>query len=90
MKQAATKKDTSLAIAKQPKSKFDWHSEPLSLDTVITNSYKSTQNVRRFFRQHCGDDFHFDVLFMAFMKTSSGITLGEAVAEWKRRKQLGM
>lgn len=32
------------------KSSFDWHCEILDENTIITNSYKNTQNVRRFFK----------------------------------------
>ena len=66
------------------KSKFDWHSEPLSPDTVISDSYKNTQNVRRFFTEHCGTGFKFNRLFLAWMKDNTGKTLAEAVTECTR------
>jgi hypothetical protein len=71
-------------ISKQQSSKFDWHSENLTLDTVLTDSYKNTQNVRRFFLQHCGDKFHFSIPFMDFMKNNCGKTLQDAINEWQR------
>ncbi len=64
--------------------KFNWHSEKLSLETKLDKDYKSTQNVRRFFKKHLGDDFHFNVPFMTFLKTHAGITLGDAITEWKK------
>ena len=60
-------------------SKFDWHSAPLSRDTIITDSYKNSQNVRRFFKAHVGDHFKFNIAIMAWMKENVGKTLGDAV-----------
>ena len=61
---------------------LDWHKEPLSKNTIIDDGYKNTQNVRRFFKFHCGDHFKFDRSFMLWMKTNQGKTMGDAVAEW--------
>ena len=58
---------------------IDWHSAPLSMDTTIDTAYKNTQNVRRFFRQHLGDAFHFDRAFMQYLKTNMGISLQQAI-----------
>ena len=38
----------------KPESKFDWGKEKLSLDTIITDSYRNTENVRDFFKQNIG------------------------------------
>ena len=70
--------------SKKTISTFDWQMEMLSLDTFITDNYKNTQNVRRFFILHCGDQFHFSIPLMAFMKTHIGMTLQHAVNEWQR------
>lgn len=64
-------------------SAFDWHSEALSLETVITDSYKNGQNVRHFFKEHAGEGFRFNIEFMAWMKSNTGKTLADAVAEYK-------
>ncbi|MEO6820674.1 MAG: DUF6434 domain-containing protein [Ginsengibacter sp.] len=74
--------------SKQPASKFDWHSEELAPETIITNSYKNSQNVRRFFIKHCGDKFHFSIPLMDFMKNNCGKTLQDAVNEWRRLNEL--
>lgn len=76
------------SISKEQKSKFDWHKEVLSPTTVITNSYKNTQNVRRFFLQHCGEKFHFSIPLMDFMKNNCGKTFQDAINEWKRLTEL--
>ncbi|MDX1959044.1 MAG: DUF6434 domain-containing protein [Leptospiraceae bacterium] len=65
-------------------SKFDWSKSKLNLDTIITDSYANGQNVRIFFKKHCGDKFHFSIPFMSFMKNNCGKTLQDAVNEWHR------
>lgn len=68
-------------------TKLDWHSDSISSETPIDSAYKNTQNVRRFFKAHCGEHFKFDRPFMAWMKESEGKTMGDAVAEWLRREE---
>ena len=60
---------------------FDWHGAPLSPKTRITDDYKTTQNVRRFFREQLGEDFRFTRELMAWMRANVGKTLAEAVRE---------
>lgn len=69
-------------------SKFDWHKDPLSLETKITDSYKNSQNVRRFFQHHVGKSFHFSIDLMKFMKENVGKTLQDGIDEWHRINQL--
>lgn len=66
---------------KKPKvtSAFDWHSAALTPETVITDSYKNSQNVRRFFKTHVGAHFKFNIAIMAWMKANIGKTLADAV-----------
>lgn len=70
----------------RPHSKFDWHSETLSKDTVITDSYRNTQNVRRFFRAAIGDGFKFNIAFMDWMKANAGKTLGDACTAYLEQR----
>ena len=74
------------AEIEQPKnkvlSKFDWHSAQLTLDTIITDNYKNTQNVRRFFTEEIGNKFHFNIEFMNYMKSNVGKTLKDAIQYW--------
>ena len=65
-------------------SKFDWNSEALSLDTIITDSYKNTENVRKFFLENIGNHFSFNVLFMNWTKENIGASLKDAIEEWKK------
>ncbi len=60
-------------------SDFDWHSAELRPETVITDSYRNTQNVRRFFKEHYGEAFKFNIAFMNWMKANIGKTLADAV-----------
>jgi len=66
----------------KPTSGFDWHRGALTPATVITDSYKNTQNVRRFFKAQCGDSFKFNIAFMEWMKSNVGKTLEEACAAY--------
>jgi|GEM_PF-2256232 len=54
---------------------FDWHSEKITRATPITASYRSTQNVRRFFKAECGSHFKFDRPFMAWLKNGKPKTM---------------
>ena len=68
---------------------FDWHSSPLSRDTPVTQDYRNTQNVRRFLKAQCGEDFRFDRPFMAWIRSGAPGTLGDVADEWLRRRQRG-
>jgi hypothetical protein len=63
---------------------FDWHSDRIELVTVVTNSYKNTQNVRRFMAKHCGDQFRFNRQFMAWIIDGSPKTMLDVVEEWRK------
>lgn len=65
---------------------FDWHSALLTKDTIITDDYKNSQNVRRFFVAALGSEFKFSVKFMAWLKSNSGKTLGDACLEYEGMK----
>lgn len=63
-------------------SDFDWNNQTLTLETIITDNYKNTQNVREFFIEQIGRKFKFNVQFMNWMKTAGGKTLKDAVGKW--------
>ncbi len=69
-------------------SKFDWNNEPLNLMTVITDSYKNTENVRAFFTKQIGSNFSFNVKFMKWMKENEGKNLNDALEHWKQLKEI--
>lgn len=64
---------------------FDWHGAVLSRDTPVDRHYRNTQNVRRFLREQCGEDFKFDRALMAWIVEGTARTLGDVVDEWRRR-----
>lgn len=66
--------------------KVDWHKNQIDDDTIITDSYKTTQNVRRYFKSKFGEQFKFDRAFMEWMKTATGLTMGDASNEWVSRQ----
>lgn len=68
----------------KPLSTFDWNNSPLHLETLITNNYKSTQQVRQFFLQHIGKSFRFNVQFMNWIKSNSGKQLKDAITAYHR------
>lgn len=70
--------------AKPKASTFDWHGAKLSLATVITDNYKNSQNVRRFFCKEIGAQFKFTIALMDWMKANTGKTLADAVNEYHR------
>jgi hypothetical protein len=65
---------------------FDWHSDRITRRTPITETYRNTQNVRRFFKAQCGDRFKFDRPFMAWLRAPRSKTMGDAADEWLRRE----
>ena len=69
------------------KGNIDWHKEPQTLSIKIDSSYKNTRNVRRFFLKEIGEHFHFNRLFMKYLKENIGITLKQAETEWKKKNE---
>ncbi len=65
---------------------FDWHRDPITRDTPVTESYRNTQNVRRFLKSECGEDFAFNRSFMAWVVDGSAKTMGDVADEWLRRR----
>lgn len=73
--------ERDLPRAPRPKrsKSFDWHSAPLSNDTLITQDYRNTQNVRRYFISEVGNGFKFNIAFMEWINSNTGKSLGDAV-----------
>ncbi|MEZ9568777.1 DUF6434 domain-containing protein [Vibrio splendidus] len=65
--------------------KVDWHKNQIDDSTVITDSYKTTQNVRRYFKSKLDEEFKFDRDFMQWMNNATGLTMGDALQEWAKR-----
>lgn len=82
-------KDELIAAARHHRlktsdGKFDWHRESLTPDTIITDSYKISQNVRRFFISHAGEKIRFCIALMGWIKSNTGRTLADALTQYHR------
>ncbi|MFZ6647829.1 DUF6434 domain-containing protein [Undibacterium sp. TJN25] len=64
---------------------FDWHGNPITRTTAVDDTYKNTQNVRRFMTLQCGPAFKFDRDFMAWIRNGTSKNMGDVVDEWLRR-----
>jgi hypothetical protein len=69
-------------------SNFNWHQSRLSLDTIITDNYKNTRNVRLFFTEQIGSHFRVHVPFIEWMRTHVGKTMKDAIDEWHKFDEL--
>jgi len=81
-----TGEKTNPTKAAKKQSTFDWKKETLSLNTVITDNYKNSENVRSFFASQIGKGFKFNVKFMSWMKANQGKTLQDAIKAWQAIK----
>ncbi len=65
------------------------HNEVLSLDTVITDHHRCSQNVRTFFKSVI-PGFHFSTYIQNYFKNNAGKTYRDAIEAWheedKRKK----
>ena len=66
---------------------FDWHGMDITRATLVDRAYKNTQNVRRFLRLQCGDDFKFDRDFMAWIRDGAPKNMDDVADEWLRRRR---
>lgn len=73
-------------VSSKLESKFDWHSGKLTKNTLITDNYKNTQNVRRFFQANVDPNFKFNIGLMDWIKTHIGKTLDEAGKYWQAQQ----
>lgn len=78
---------TGVKAVRKTKSKtkchFNWNTEKLSRQTVITENYKNSENVRAFFKNEIGPRFKFNVQFMNWMRNNQGKKLEEAIEAWQ-------
>lgn len=80
--------DLTHSYSRNKNVKTDWHRALLTRSTAVDKHYKSTQNVRRFMVEQCGEHFHFDRAFMAWIRDETPKNLGDVIDEWKRRQNL--
>ena len=74
----------------QKVSKASLSYKDLSLQTIITNNHRCSEEVRAFFKEKIGANFRFTVALQKFFKDNVGKTYEDAVAFWheenKRKK----
>ncbi|MFK7914087.1 MAG: DUF6434 domain-containing protein [Pseudomonadales bacterium] len=70
-------------VTAKPSSRFDWHAADLSMQTIVTDNYRNTQNVRRFFQRELNPAFKFNLALLDWFRQNVGSTLGDAAAFWK-------
>ena len=70
----------------KPKSNFDWTHGDLSRDTLITDNYRNTRNVRQFLQREIGEKVSFSITVMNWMKQNVGNTLGNFIDQYPEIK----
>lgn len=58
--------------------------ETPTLDTVITPDFRGSQNNRRLFREHLGNNFRFTARMMQWIRANVGKTYRDAMDEYRR------
>ncbi|PFD41129.1 cytoplasmic protein [Bacillus cereus] len=66
----------------QKKSKNSLSYKDLSLQTIITENHRCSEDVRAFFKEKIGANFHFTVALQKFFKENAGKTYEDAVTFW--------
>ena len=61
---------------------IDWQTAPLIRSTQVTDNFRVTQNVMRFFKRYCGRHFEMEKEFQEWLCDGSAKTLGEAADAW--------
>lgn len=79
-----TGKKQKLPKKQKSKSSFNWKSNTLTINTIITENYNNSENVRTFFTDTIGKNFKFNVQFMNWMKNNTGKTLDDAIHQYKQ------
>ncbi len=61
---------------------LDWQIAPLIRSTQVDAGFRVTQNVMRFFKRSCGQNFDMEKEFQAWLADGTPKTLGDAVDAW--------
>ena len=67
----------------QKSAAFDWASEVLTNNTIITDNVSFGPNVRNFFKANIGKKFVCNSDFMLWVRNNAGATLGDAIEAWQ-------
>lgn len=63
-------------------SKASLSYKELSLQTIITNNHRCSEDVRSFFKEKIGANFRFTVALQKFFKENVGKTYEDAITFW--------
>lgn len=73
---------------RKPKSKTQSQTQAnLSLDTVITENHRCSQDVRAFFKTVISPKFHFSTYIQNYIKNNVGKTYRDVVAAWYEEEE---
>ena len=61
--------------------------DPLTLDTVITENHRCSQEVRAFFKTAIHPNFHFSTYIQNYFKSNIGKTYHDVIQAWHEEKQ---
>ncbi|MCC2324631.1 MULTISPECIES: DUF6434 domain-containing protein [Bacillus] len=73
--------------SRQKVSKASLSYKELSLQTIITNNHRCSEDVRAFFKEKIGTNFRFTVALQKFFKENVGKTYEDAVAFWHEENE---
>jgi len=87
--------DTTASAGAEPSDQdsaatLDWQIAPLIRSTRIDSAFRVTQNVMRFFRRSCGQNFAMEREFQAWLCDGTPKTLGEAADAWNEYADTAM
>ncbi|MCU4792166.1 SAP domain-containing protein [Bacillus cereus] len=71
----------------QKVSKASLSYKDLSLQTIITNNHRCSEDVRAFFKEKIGTNFSFTVALQKFSKENVGKTYEDAIAFWHEENE---
>ncbi|HDX9635036.1 DUF6434 domain-containing protein [Bacillus cereus group sp. MYBK108-2] len=71
----------------QKVSKASLSYKDLSLQTIITNNHRCSEDVRAFFKEKIGTNFSFTVALQKFFKENVGKTYEDAIAFWHEENE---
>ncbi|HFF3742210.1 TPA: DUF6434 domain-containing protein [Bacillus cereus] len=71
----------------QKVSKASLSYKDLSLQTIITNNHRCSEDVRAFFKEKIGTNFSFTVALQKFSKENIGKTYEDAIAFWHEENE---
>ncbi|MFD1851336.1 DUF6434 domain-containing protein [Oceanobacillus bengalensis] len=77
-----TKSPLKTRSGKKPRQNIE-----LSLDTVITEDHRCSQDVRAFFKEQISPKFHFSTYIQTYFKNNAGKTYRDVVEAWHEEEE---